>query len=545
MAKWLSLTIPGRYGHVVAIFAVWLIVNFSCKSLETSARKMDPTTEELAKIQDIHGVFEWLELAPDIAEALTAAVGAGPTLRPWARVPAERFAKVVAALTVGERPLTPAEEGQAGEVARIARLALAGPTPATGTTFLATQGAASSQGAALQVLPLESIMDPSGKPSDPRLAGHGAPKVKLASVIDQADDSEIRPMTMEAVRALIAAWKRTANDGEDPAEADEATCEQLSALDFRLKGGAPPYVDFAVWRPFGASVTRLLKFKAYVPLPGGEFQVRELAGPPSHDDWLRSWRVFAFAMEVLGAAGRVRLKRYEDQIGRLAADYPSAWWIVACADIKMRQSGIEKVRRRLETEHHELSTAGLKSPLDPARPWDLCFREAASDSAFWAREVGEKILQYSTAQRSKDQLLQPGCGSLAFAGPAQKRNRSPARADLDDAGTGEPKKKPRKRPRKELREAWWVEGPSGAAGSGAPPRASRKAKWEQDGQAERPDKSRDGSRFLRSGGREVCWAWNRGKGACSEPCPNKRLHRCERCLGKHRGCEHKPEDSMQ
>lgn len=499
---------------------------------------MDPTCEELAAISDIQGVFKWLELTPEVAEALTAAVGAGTALRPWARVPPERFAKVVAALKVGDRILTPVEEGQAGEVSRIARLALTGPPPTAGASVSASQGAP-------QVLPVEAAADSAGRPVDPRLAAHGGPKIKLASVLDQADDSEIRPLPMDTVRGLIAKWKRDANDGENPAEAEEATCEQLSALDFRLKAGQPPFVDFAVWRPFGASLARQLRFKAYVPLPGGEFQVRELAGPPSFDEWLRAWRVFAFAMEVLDAAGRVRLKRYEDQIARLAADYPSAWWVVACADIKMRQSGIEKVRRRLESEHLELTAAGLSSPLDPARPWDLCFREAASDANFWAREVGEKILQYSTAQRSKEQLLQPGCGSLSFVGSAQKRPRSPIRGDRDDDSPRAPPKRQRKKPHKERRGQARDGGSPRASGSGGPPRDPRRSNREQGGQADRPDKTKDGSKFLRSGGRELCWIWNRGKGACSEPCPNKRLHRCERCLGSHRGCEHTAADDMQ
>ena len=71
-------------------------------------------------------------------------------------------------------------------------------------------------------------------------------------------------------------------------------------------------------------------------------------------------------MEVLGAACRVRLKRYEDQIGRLSADYPATWWIVACADLKMRQSGIERVRWRIEADHQELAHAGGREvPLRP------------------------------------------------------------------------------------------------------------------------------------------------------------------------------------
>ena len=101
-------------------------------------------------------------------------------------------------------------------------------------------------------------------------------------------------------------------------------------------------------------------------------------------------------MEVLGAVSRTRLKRYEDQVLRLSQDYPELWWVIACADIKMRQSGLERIRRRVSREHADLVAAGLKSEYDPRKPWDLCFREAAQDTAFWTKEVDKKVIQFVT-----------------------------------------------------------------------------------------------------------------------------------------------------
>ena len=44
----------------------------------------------------------------------------------------------------------------------------------------------------------------------------GASKVKLSTVIDQADDSEIRPLTVADLRVLLGHWKTNRNGGEEP-----------------------------------------------------------------------------------------------------------------------------------------------------------------------------------------------------------------------------------------------------------------------------------------------------------------------------------------
>ena len=72
----------------------------------------------------------------------------------------------------------------------------------------------------------------------------------------------------------------------------------MSALAFRIRAGGTPYVDFGVWRPHGADRGRSLRLAAYFLSPTGEFQRRELVGPSNFQEWQRSWRVYAFAMEL-------------------------------------------------------------------------------------------------------------------------------------------------------------------------------------------------------------------------------------------------------
>ena len=83
---------------------------------------MDPIRSELMSFANIGDIFGWLEATKEIEEAVTAAMGATASLRTWAHIPDERFHAEVRILKVGERSLTPAEEGQVGQVGQVPRL---------------------------------------------------------------------------------------------------------------------------------------------------------------------------------------------------------------------------------------------------------------------------------------------------------------------------------------------------------------------------------------------------------------------------------------
>ena len=358
----------------------------------------------------------------------------------------------------------------------------------------------------------------------------GSHKVKLATVLDQADDSEVKPLDVTEQRNLLHEWKKYCNDGEEPAEDEEATGDQISALAFRLKAGGTPYVDFGVWRPHGADLGRTLKFAAYFLNPSGDFTRKEIVGPTTFLDWQRSWKVFVFAMELLGAASRTRLARYHALVQGLDSDYPTMWWLIALADQKMRRTHFERIRRRLANEHVELTSVGLKSDFNPAQPWDVVFRDAARDRDFWYLEVEKKVVQYVTAQRSKPQLVDPGFGQLRFAGAPGRKGGSGD--DLDEVQEN-PKKKQRWSKKEKSVAAQNVRGEEGGRRTGEGGKGKGK-------KGRNPDKKDNSGKYIfDSAGNQICWTWNRSNGGCADPCPNGRAHRCELCRGAHRTCEHR------
>jgi hypothetical protein len=353
-------------------------------------------------------------------------------------------------------------------------------------------------------------------------------------------------MDPATVRKLIAEWRQFENDGEDPQEDQEATGDQLASLDFRLRQGSTPFVDFAVWRPYGARLGRLLKFSAFLPLASGGFQTKEINGPASFDDWLKSWRVFAFAMTVLKAATRSKLEKYEARIARLNEQYPAYWWVIGVADIRMRSEHLERIRRKLQRE----ATAGMTplgtSAFDADMPWDAAFREAARDEPFWYENVDKKALMFATQLRSSKQLNDEGIGSVVEAGAntsssrlQPKRGRSPVSVSPDP---GRLSKRARQRANIRKTKATGKEPEQRPA---LPRDSSRRAPGGKgkNGKGGNRNGKGDGRKSMDSSGSQLCWPWNHRANGCEASCPAMRAHACEWCLStSHRSiaCPKKP-----
>ena len=204
----------------------------------------------------------------------------------------------------------------------------------------------------------------------------------MSAIFDQADDTEITPWTPARMRSVMAAFKAS-NDDEEPEPDEEVSVDQLAALEFKLATGAAPCPDFGVWRPFGTRMARALKLTAHHLTPGGDYVPYEVPGPPDFGAWQAAFRVFSTAMRAMQAATHTRLLMYAKKNERFNDTYGAlCWWLVAQADQRMRSEHMERIRRRLELEKQVAAATGNVHPLDKAMPWDLCFKEAASDTKF-------------------------------------------------------------------------------------------------------------------------------------------------------------------
>ena len=509
---------------------------------------VDPSAIELQELRTLQQALDWVGLSDtdtrSTKTSLWNILGNPALVRHLVCIPWASWEKAITewqvATTEGEvRTLgapTPVELGQAGTLRRVCRL-MVGLDPNEGAPMTVPPPAVIAPGALVPADVQAQLL----RSSQSTIAER---KVKLSTTMDQGDETEVKPMDPVVLRGLVAEWRELENDGEDPLEEEEATGDQLAALEFRLKEGSTPFVDFAVWRPFGARFGRMVKFLAYVQAPNGGLTTKEINGPASHEEWVKSWRVFSFAMTVLKAASRSRLEKYSLKIAKLNELYPNHWWIIGLADIRMRSEHLERIRRNLARNHAALPAGHIppRGSFDPSKPWDLAFREAARDEQFWTEHVDRRALLFAAQMQSSSQILDEGVGPVSVLDPFSKTSTAaaaPSRKRKETSESDEPfvrksKKKMKKQPRNSGSRK---SGTAAQVRTGAP-----KPGGNINNKA--GTKNADGRFYRDESGKQICWTWNHSEDGCSEVCPTGRVHVCEWCRKPgHRSisCRTRPE----
>ena len=159
------------------------------------------------------------------------------------------------------------------------------------------------------------------------LATLAVKKMKIATVADQANDLEVPELGNTEVVAAYARFEDLT--GGPPATNEELTIDQLTSLHALLQGSGPPYVDFAVWGPFGHRISKKMKMTGLVIGSKGELRQTECFGPSSFSDWEQSFRVWRTGCLMLNAITSSALDQYHDLIQRYFQRYgPSVWLIL-------------------------------------------------------------------------------------------------------------------------------------------------------------------------------------------------------------------------
>ena len=119
----------------------------------------------------------------------------------------------------------------------------------------------------------------------------GVPKVKLSLTVDQTMDREVPKISEEKISEAYTRYKLKL--GTLPSPGDEPTEDQLTAVDHLLNAGVPPYVDFSIFGPFPLRLRKRLMLRGLALAGDGTVTRQEIYGPPSFDEWMRSYRVLS------------------------------------------------------------------------------------------------------------------------------------------------------------------------------------------------------------------------------------------------------------
>eukprot|EP00435_Cladocopium_sp_Y103_P040399 s39_g11.t1 len=168
--------------------------------------------------------------------------------------------------------------------------------------------------------------------------------------------------------------------GDVPSPESEPTSDQLAAVKQLLGSGAAPYIDFSVYGPHGLRLLRRLTFQAISLNSQGEWQRKELPGPPDHESWAEIYRVVRTTFLLLETMTAERMDAYAEHIRSLSSRFGKHCWdLVYTADVHMRSEQFERIRRRLQSNPEHGYTE--------ASPWNAVLAQAIREDAFWSREV--------------------------------------------------------------------------------------------------------------------------------------------------------------
>ena len=173
-------------------------------------------------------------------------------------------------------------------------------------------------------------------------------------MLDPTLDAEVLSLPAERLREMFRHYK--AKRGAKPKSDIEPSEDQLSALAQVTESGFTPYADFAIWGKHGKRMLQKLLYTAFVSLPDGSWQRRELPGPPNYAAWYSSWRVLRTALLLLDIASAEVFDQYADRVRDLVELYrEDVWFLVYLAD------------QRMQTEEFPGSRGS----------WSLCMRTAS------------------------------------------------------------------------------------------------------------------------------------------------------------------------
>ena len=210
----------------------------------------EPTDEELRSIINADTAADWADLPQEGTDggesprgSFLSILGATGGIRPRtiAAIPSVEYDEAISSWRIGGAVPTAILRASAGLLGMACRLSAG--TVVRREIHLAAQ--AEESNAALKQLELRAQLALSA-------AGAGTVvtrKVKLSTIVDQANDQEIDLMLEPEVAQAYKVYRDKLGDTPRPEE--DVTPEQLAGLKALYKSGQPPYVDLAVWGPFG------------------------------------------------------------------------------------------------------------------------------------------------------------------------------------------------------------------------------------------------------------------------------------------------------
>ena len=480
---------------------------------------MAPSAAELSGFVTIQDIINWAGMDPRVQPSFRMVVGDPNSTRILAAIPPAVFEIAIAGWHV---PTPPPTEGM---VTALGTTTKASPADQA-TAFLVFQAARAKMGMKFSLHDSDSRIDGTKAKA---MAKPLIRKVKMNQIADQLIEQEIDAKSGPEMTALVDIHIR--KTGAEPDPDNEATAEQMAALEAYLEADMPPSPDLAVFGPHGTATQRKLKFKGLVPQPDGSFTQQEISGPPNFEIWKACMLVLKVAFIMLEVVEPQRMDNYINHIGKLSRNYGKACWsIIYQADCEMRTNEFARIKGRLDRKHRRdsalrnaLAVAGVvpdNNDYDPAQPWNIVYHHAVyggEASEFWQSKVKDHCLMLLGRHVREEELV-------------HDHGRHPTAGRLGDEnviGFDEPSWEPAGRGR-------GVTSPTAKAKARA--NRSRTPRGAAAG-SDQSTQDDQGHYTTNRRGRELCRGYQSGSCTGNQNCPvnSTRVHQCHWCLKQHPG----------
>eukprot|EP00971_Amphidinium_carterae_P267919 5315259-Amphidinium_carterae.1 len=284
---------------------------------------------------------------------------------------------VVESLQVGDRAASPAAQSQCGLMARTARFICGLEPSVRDEREVGSKRSLRIEDLELQNGELKRKLEEKG--DHPKKKSR---MIKLSAVIDQTDGDEIRTLTPEEATKLYEQYTKVT--GGMPLEEQEATCDQLAAVQHRVSQGLPPYADLAIFGPYGARMAKKLNSVGMSLSSDGTWTRSQLAGPATFEDWELAYEVLQTTLMMLNVVTLANCVYYHNHVRRLFRTFGAGTWpLLYQSDVRARKEHMERVRRRLQSQYE---MGGAPADFRPEAPWNAVWRATVEDESFWNRQ---------------------------------------------------------------------------------------------------------------------------------------------------------------
>ena len=204
----------------------------------------------------------------------------------------------------------------------------------------------------------------------------GTRLIKLRETVDQASEQTCDYLSDGELASCYTRYEAVYGKDTKPPKEEELTKEQLASVDYLLKEGHNPYVDFPVWGPRGYAIQRKIKLAGQVFDNKGALHTVELLGPGNFETWLSCFNMWQHAMVMLDAVDLGRMTEYRrimEQFHQKAGE--EAWILQYQCDFRTRKVHMERVKLEGYRSYQAAKDANwgrdpYSHPYDPTRPWD-------------------------------------------------------------------------------------------------------------------------------------------------------------------------------